>query len=678
MALVIAMAMVLTMMSMSAFAAFEYTLATEFVEGTTYYDENHNPVEIADATAFDDYLTNTGSLYTRSGEEDSGDSGDSGNTPSVTGASIELTQEPADYADKHTYNVYQIFTGDIGTDDSGKQILQNVKYGENYGDTGASVPKSVLDAVGTDARAYADDILNSLKNNPVAQLTQANNFKATGLDTGYYLIVDTLDGTLPVDADGLVKGDALSTYIVQVLDNVSINTKKDVTSSDKKITSDEHPASEGGDANPGLSADGKTDNVSIGDTVTFTITSKVPAHSTDYDYYYFIINDTLSEGLTFNGITSVKVGDTEMKKLGGEGVSAEQAEYALYTGDDAGDHTFEIALLKANTEDFAGKTITVVYTATLNEKAVIGGDGNLNTETVTYSNNPNEDYDGSQDDEKPGKPDSTSDVPLGETPDSTTKTFTSGIKLQKLDQDKQALAGASFTISGDSINKVVKNKETFEAADDGTYYKLKTGAYTTQAPQTADKMIAAPEGATDGYVVWQEGDKEEDKITVDSVDYRVVKENETPTHILQKKNSELYDSTTQKYKKTTTETVEETTDHVTQNLAVNADGTLNFEGLGAGTYTITETVVPAGYTKAQDVTVVITFDNETKKFTATVNGEAATADATTNLFPVDVINVAGNTLPETGGIGTTIFYVVGAMLVLGAGVVLITRRRMDA
>ena len=584
-------------------------------------------------------------------------------------ASIELTQEPADFADSHIYNVYQIFMGDIGTDENGKQILQNVKYGTNYGDTGASVPKSVLDAVGTDARAYADSILNDLKADPVAQLNSGNSFKATGLATGYYLIVDTVDGTL---ADG----DALATYIVQVLDDISINTKKDVTSSEKKITSDDHPSTEGGDANPGVSADGKVDNVSIGDTVTFTITSKVPSHATDYDFYYFIINDTLSEGLTFGSITSVKVGDTEMKKLGGEGVSAEQAEYAVYTEEDAGDHTFEIALLKANTAAFAGKTITVTYTATLNEKAVIGGDGNLNTESVTYSNNPNEKYDGTQDDEKPGKPASTSTVPLGETPDSTTQTFTSGIKLQKLDQDGNALSGASFTIEGDSINKVVRNTETFEAAADGTYYKLKTGAYTTDAPQTEDQMIAAPSGATDGYVVWNEGDTEE-KITVGGTDYRVVRDQETPTHILKKKNAELYDSTTTMYKKTTTETVEETTEHVSQALAVNPDGTLNFKGLGAGTYTIKETVVPAGYTKAQDVTVVITFDNTTKKFTATVNGTATTADATTNLFPVDVVNVAGNVLPTTGGIGTTIFYVVGAILVLGAGILLVTRRRMS-
>ena len=43
-----------------------------------------------------------------------------------------------------------------------------------------------------------------------------------------------------------------------------------------------------------------------------------------------------------------------------------------------------------------------------------------------------------------------------------------------------------------------------------------------------------------------------------------------------------------------------------------------------------------------------------------------------------IINKSGATLPETGGIGTTIFYIIGAILVIGAGVVLVTRRRMSA
>ena len=103
----------------------------------------------------------------------------------VFAASIELTSEPEKFKDDHTYNVYEIFTGDIGTNDEGEQILQNVKYGTNYGDTGASVPKSVLDAVGTDARAYAASIVGSLHDNPVAQLTKDNSFKATFDSKGF-------------------------------------------------------------------------------------------------------------------------------------------------------------------------------------------------------------------------------------------------------------------------------------------------------------------------------------------------------------------------------------------------------------------------------------------------------------------------------------------------------------
>ena len=142
---------------------------------------------------------------------------------SVFGASIELKQEPADFEDSHTYNVYQIFTGDIGQNEEGNQILQNVKYGENFGDTGASVPKSVLDSVDDDARDYAEKLLDGSTTNgevsgtPIATLTKTNSFKAEGLATGYYLIVDTVSGTL-------ANGDALAQYIVQVLDDVSIDT----------------------------------------------------------------------------------------------------------------------------------------------------------------------------------------------------------------------------------------------------------------------------------------------------------------------------------------------------------------------------------------------------------------------------------------------------------------------
>jgi len=58
----------------------------------------------------------------------------------------------------------------------------------------------------------------------------------------------------------------------------------------------------------------------------------------------------------------------------------------------------------------------------------------------------------------------------------------------------------------------------------------------------------------------------------------------------------------------------------------------------------------------------------------TVDGE----ELGDGVYKFDVVNNAGAVLPSTGGIGTTIFYVIGSLLVIGAGVVLVTRRRMDA
>lgn len=100
-----------------------------------------------------------------------------------------------------------------------------------------------------------------------------------------------------------------------------------------------------------------------------------------------------------------------------------------------------------------------------------------------------------------------------------------------------------------------------------------------------------------------------------------------------------------------------------------------FDGLKAGTYTLEETTVPDGYNKMDTMTITVG---------ATVNGETITvthADGwTLNNFEynTDITNYAGVELPSTGGIGTTIFYVIGGIMVLGAAVLLITKKRMSA
>lgn len=124
--------------------------------------------------------------------------------------------------------------------------------------------------------------------------------------------------------------------------------------------------------------------------------------------------------------------------------------------------------------------------------------------------------------------------------------------------------------------------------------------------------------------------------------------------------------------------------------------TFEFKGTDAGEYKLVETTVPVGYNKAEDVEIKVeaTYDTEavdpklktltvtpaTAGFTVTtaaVEGDAAHI-TTDGIISGKVLNQKGSTLPSTGGIGTTIFYVLGAILVLGAGIVLVTRRRMSA
>lgn len=110
-------------------------------------------------------------------------------------------------------------------------------------------------------------------------------------------------------------------------------------------------------------------------------------------------------------------------------------------------------------------------------------------------------------------------------------------------------------------------------------------------------------------------------------------------------------------------------------VATDNNGSAKFQGLDSGTYYLHETEAPSGYNLLEDdVTVTIT-----ATYGADGQITSSSATSTTNgqyQQPQKVLNNAGAELPSTGGMGTTIFYVVGAILVLGAVVLLVTKKRM--
>ena len=518
----------------------------------------------------------------------------------------------------HTYEAYQIFKGDLAEKDS-KTILSNIEWGS--GVNGAALLTALIaDAtLGNDFKdcttaAQVADVLatygsDAEKTQQFAKLAGANlnatvagtstwngsgtNYSISSLAPGYYLVKDK--------GDSAPSSDAYTRYILQVVHNVTVNAKTDVPTVDKNIK----------EGNTIV----KANNASIGDVINYEVKSAVP-DMTGYTKYFFVMNDTLSKGLTYNDDMVIKVGNTTLTK---------DTDYTV-TAVKNGNGTTSIEIVFKNFvgyKDQVGDDVIVTYSATLNQDANLDPSvGNPNEVKLVYSNNPNVVGTGV---DKPAPGDAT-----GETPKSETKTYVTGIKLTKVDgaDPSKMLTGAKFKIEGNGVKVVLVNEEVYEENSEGTYYMLKNGTYTDTAPI-----------------------------------------NETASR---------YDSTTTKYKKVTAVTEDTVNTNVNATGYVDENGVLTFEGLGEGTYTITEIIAPEGYNLLKaPITVEIeakaTFDK--CEWTVTADGKSVIAD--NNLYAFLIENKSGAELPSTGGIGTTVFYVLGGLLVVCAGVLLITKRRMN-
>lgn len=464
-----------------------------------------------------------------------------------------------------------------------------------------------LDTFAEAALKYATDNKITAAGTVTAE-TGATQATISVPSAGYYLVAGsaTADGNQTV-----VAACALTTTDP----DAEVTVKADAPSIEKKIVEGENKV----DAN----------TASIGDTVTYQISSKVP-NMKGYEKYFFVMNDTLSKGLTYDGddSMSVKIGDTTLEK---------DTDYTVESSTNAATGETTITIVFKNFIQYkvqTGTAVTVTYTATVNENANLSAtEGNPNKVDLTYSNNPNEQGTGTPGNpDKPGEGDAT-----GTTPKSEVKTYVTGIKINKVDgkDSTKKLVGAKFSISGTAMKVVVTNKEMYKASESGTYYMLKDGTYTT-TPAVTDKTA-------EGY------------------------------------NANKYDSTTQKYEKVTVVNKETVATEINTVGYTDVNGILTFEGLNAGEYTITELVAPSGYNLLKDsITVKITENANMGNANWTVTKDGTTLSAgDDNLFSFNVENNSGKELPSTGGMGTTLFYVIGGLLVVGAGIALVTKKRMN-
>lgn len=520
---------------------------------------------------------------------------------------FESWETEEDLNKNHDYIAFQIFKGVISSKDN--PTLSGVTWGSHITNpddflkklkdapiigaqfqsidatdaTDAATVQKVLAVISKwhdsddDSIAFARFVCHYLYSNGAAPDSDivGGNSSITIPEAGYYLIVDTINFS---------NGDYYHAYnsfllvnvpqAVQTSYNVTINHKVVKPTVEKKVYDnfDNQDGTSTGDF--GSSADH-----AINEKFQFQLIAKLPAGRDEgraydyYDKYTVCFNDTLSEGITYDGLDSVVIESNGTPY----DITNDSSKYDIDISNLKSQNSFVVKIhdvknCVANLND--GATITVTYTAHLNDKAYVniagGSTSNINKVYLTYSNNPKD------------------ESSIGKTPESTpVYVYTyqlNNTKYHDDDNPNNVLAGAGFRLYSD------------EACHDEDEIKLKMN----------DDDTYSRDFSTEGKGV---------------------------------------------------------------EMISGQDGQFNVKGLDAGTYYLKETKTPDGYSACKVIPVTIKADHSRND---QVNLEGSNL---TN----DIVNIkaGGITLPSTGGIGTTIFYVVGGGLMVAAIVLLVTKKRME-
>lgn len=494
--------------------------------------------------------------------------------------------------DHHSFEAFQIFKGDVTGNDINDFKISNVQWGKNITQhedflkelkqapiigelfSDATTPQEAVAVISQwstsddDSIAFARFVCNYLYSGDVDRGTSISTsgdvVEIPEDGAGYYLVVDTTDFST---------GDsyhACNSFLLKVSKgkfNLPIKPKAEKPTVEKEVH-DNDISSAGNNDGWGSSADH-----AINEKFQFRLIAKLPKSSDRaydyYDKYSVIFHDTLSEGITYDGPYSVVIESNDITYT-----ITDPSKYTINTDKLDSQNYFEVEIPDVKTcvaglDLNKGATITVTYTAHLNEKASVntadGGTSNINKVYLTYSNNPQD------------------ESSIGKTPESTpvyVYTYQLSNTKRQNTVDGPALAGAGFKLYSDAEC----NNEVGLYQEGEFYYPIKDA--------TGKKAVEMISGE---------------------------------------------------------------------------NGQFNVKGLDAGTYYLKETITPAGYDTCGVTPVTIKADHSGNDH---VNLEGS------NLTIVNK-KAGGITLPSTGGIGTTIFYVVGGGLMVAAIVLLVTKKRME-
>lgn len=546
-----------------------------------------------------------------------------------TFAATDYTLTINNTVDGHTYEAYQIFTGDLVTKD-GRDVLSNIVWG-----SAVANPAGLLAAINADAKlsalhGAADAAALAVKLSAVTSdsetidqfaevvapfLTvvagtstdEGDCYEISGLVAGYYLVKDQ-DDTLDN------KNDVYTKYIIRVLKDQTVTPKGDVPSVNKEIND---------------TVDGtfnEVEDFDISDTAYYKWTATLPANLKSYEKYIYQFTDNLPKGLKFTRFEQIYIEGHDGNRVhtfydvtdadpANDTLPAGISTNLVENGDMTSVLTLDFAdLLTLYPSILPTHKLIVKYSCMVTRDALFVN-AMTNTVSAKFSNNPN----------------GTGDGDLGETPDDVAHAFTFKINVDKYDADNTAtkLEGAEFvlyyerTVADSTVKyyaQVVTEEMVYVVDGDGN-------VTSTLRPEAERMLNGTPVDGDDIGVVYGWTDV--------------------------RANASVLDT--------------------------DATGKLAVRGLDEGIYYLQETKAPAGYNLMETpVQIKIVPKYTVAGNTASVEVSYEVDSIAQESDTVGVRNSSGSTLPVTGGIGTTLFYVFGSVMVLAAVVLLITKKRMTA